>query len=164
MWLLIPILIFTLVYLYIRHEYSHWERKGFPSERGSLWWSFLKQIYLREFHHVSTVSEVYSTAAPLDFYGIYFFFRPVLLVRNVELAHTILENASAYFNDSKWDCVLAYRRVNLLDKLSPIFTEGRMEGMFRNIEKVSDYMIKYLRGLSLEKKAAGLDIQHLLRV
>ncbi|XP_030383721.1 uncharacterized protein LOC115631172 [Scaptodrosophila lebanonensis] len=165
MWLLLPILFYCLVFLYVRHVYSYWGRKGFPSERVSCCWSFLCRAYKREFRHVEAISEAYQMGRE-RLLGIYCFFRPVLLVRSVDLARTILEQANGHFNDGKWDLVRGYRRYNLLEKLAPMFSTPRLSDMFRNVERVADHMMRHLvrRAVQQDKGTLELDMQQLLRI
>ncbi|EDW55640.1 GM17079 [Drosophila sechellia] len=129
MWLLLPILLYSAVFLSVRHIYSHWRRRGFPSEKAGITWSFLQKAYRREFRHVEAICEAYQSGKD-RLLGIYCFFRPVLLVRNVELAQTILQQSNGHFNELKWDYVAGYSRFNLLEKLAPIFGTKRLSEMF----------------------------------
>lgn len=144
MWLLIPILIYSLVFLYVRHVYSHWRRNGFPHERANLGWSFLKEVYKREFHHVAAINEAYLMGKE-KFTGIYCLFRPTLIIRDLGLARSILKHSNGHFSDAKWDYVKGYRKYNLLEKLAPMFSHKRLEAMFRNIDKVGDYALNHLK-------------------
>ncbi|XP_068146715.1 probable cytochrome P450 310a1 [Drosophila tropicalis] len=169
MWLLLPILLYSVIFLSVRHIYSHWRRKGFPSERAGLSWQFLHQAYRREFRHVEAICEAYQ-AGRERLLGIYCFFRPVLLIRNVELAQTILQQSNGHFNELKWDYVKGYKRFNLLEKLSPIFSSKRLNEMFGKAEKVGDGMVRHLlQTIKLGEfdgpgKDLELDLQQLLRV
>ncbi|XP_016963894.1 probable cytochrome P450 310a1 [Drosophila biarmipes] len=164
MWLLLPILLYSVVFLSVRHIYSHWRRRGFPSEKAGITWSFLRKAYRREFRHVEAICEAYQSGRD-RLLGIYCFFRPVLLVRNVELAQTILQQSNGHFNELKWDYVQGYRRFNLLEKLAPMFSTTRLTEMFGQVQKVGDHLIHHL--LDLEKVQGGLlevDLQQKLRV
>ncbi|XP_037958544.1 probable cytochrome P450 310a1 [Teleopsis dalmanni] len=162
MWLLVPILIYTVIFLYVRHVYSHWRRRGFPAERTGLNWHFLRQVYKREFQYVEAVGEAYHNSQQ-QLVGIYFLFKPILLVRDINLARKILNNSFHYFNDVKWDYVRSYRKVNLLEKLAPIFSKSRLEGMFRNIEKVSTHMVKHLESNQQKQNKIEVDMQQILK-
>ncbi|XP_022229862.2 probable cytochrome P450 310a1 isoform X2 [Drosophila obscura] len=164
MWLLLPILLYSVIFLAVRHIYSHWRRKGFPSERAGISWSFLHQAYRREFRHVDAICEAYQTGRE-RLLGIYCFFRPVLIVRNVALAQTMLQQSNGHFSDLKWDYVKGYRRFNLLEKLSPIFATKRLAEMFGHVQRVGDHLISHL--LDLEQAQGGaleVDLQQMLRV
>ncbi|KAH8413389.1 hypothetical protein KR009_010503 [Drosophila setifemur] len=164
MWLLIPILLYSVIFLSVRHIYSHWRRKGFPSERAGITWSFLRQAYRREFRHVEAICEAYQTGRD-RLLGIYCFFRPVLIVRNVELAQTILQQSNGHFNELKWDYVQGYRRFNLLEKLAPMFSTKRLTEMFGLIQKVGDHLIHHL--MDKEREQGGVlevDLQNVLRL
>ncbi|KAH8278016.1 hypothetical protein KR026_002232 [Drosophila bipectinata] len=164
MWLLIPILLYSAIFLSVRHIYSHWKRRGFPSERAGITWTFLHQAYRREFRHVEAICEAYQ-AGKDRLLGIYCFFRPVLLVRSVELAQTILQQSNGHFNELKWDYVRGYRRFNLLEKLAPAFGTKRLADMFGHVQKVGDHLISHL--LDKDQAQGGLlevDMQQLLRV
>ncbi|XP_043643275.1 probable cytochrome P450 310a1 [Drosophila teissieri] len=163
MWLLLPILLYSAVFLSVRHIYSHWRRRGFPSEKAGITWSFLQKAYRREFRHVEAICEAYQSGKD-RLLGIYCFFRPVLLVRNVELAQTILQQSNGHFSELKWDYVAGYRRFNLLEKLAPMFSAKRLSEMFGQVQKVGDHLIHHL----LDKEDQGgpfeVDLQQKLRV
>ncbi|KAH8273547.1 hypothetical protein KR018_000735 [Drosophila ironensis] len=164
MWLLIPILFYSAVYLFVRHIYSHWKRKGFPTERAGITWTFLHQAYRREFRHVDAICEAYQTGKD-RLLGIYCFFKPVLLIRSVNLAQKLLQQSNGHFNDLKWDYVKGYRRYNLLEKLAPMFAAKRLCEMFGQVQKVGDHLIHHL--MDKEQAQGGflqMDLQRLLRV
>ncbi|KAH8271844.1 hypothetical protein KR044_007915 [Drosophila immigrans] len=162
MWLLLPILLYSIVYLYVRHIYSYWRRKGIPSEPATLSWDFLCQAYRREFRHVEAICEAYHEGRD-RLHGIYCFFRPVLLVRNVELARNVLLQANGHFMESRWDYVKGYRRFNLLEKLAPMFGTKRLQPMLLNTQDVANQMIQHLQQLELQGQVE-LDLQQLLRI
>nr|NP_001352728.2 cytochrome P450 310a1-like [Lucilia cuprina] len=163
MWLLIPILIYAVVFLSVRHVYNYWRRKGFPHEKSDLSWPFLKQIYKREFHFVDAISEAYR-AGKERFVGIYLLFHPTLLIRDLSLARELLENSSGHFNDTKWDYVRGYRKYNLMDKIAPIFSAARLEAMLSNIEKVGDYALNYMDVVADCNPSDGIDMQEIMRM
>ncbi|TDG49922.1 hypothetical protein AWZ03_003698 [Drosophila navojoa] len=162
MWLLLPIIAYSAIFLYVRHIYSYWRRKRFPSEHTSLSWQFLTLAYQREFRHVEAICEAYQEGRDRLF-GIYCFFRPVLLVRQPQLAFSILQQSNGHFTESKWDCVKGYRRFNLLEKLSPMFSTRRLSSMFSNAQHVADHMMQYLAKRE-EQGQLELDLQHLMRI
>lgn len=141
----------------VRHVYSYWRRKGFPHEKSALTWSFLKRVYKREFYQADAIAEAYC-AGKERFVGIYFLFHPTLLIRDLSLARAILENPYGHFNDCKWDYVRGYRKFNLMEKISPIFASGRLEAMFRNIEKVGDNLLNHLHKTTAAATAAAVSV------
>lgn len=162
MWLLLPILVYAAVFLYVRHIYTYWKRKGFPSEEAGLKPLFLIRAYRREFRHVKAISEAYRQG--LDrIYGIYCFFRPVLLVRTVELACNILEEANTYFTEAKWDYIRGNRRYNLLEKIAPIFSAKHLTHMLDEVQLVSEQMLDHLQDQEIDGQLQ-LDVQKLLRM
>ncbi|KPU73082.1 uncharacterized protein Dana_GF14835, isoform B [Drosophila ananassae] len=164
MWLLLPILLYSAVFLSVRHIYSHWKRRGFPSERAGITWTFLRQAYRREFRHVEAICEAYQAGRD-RLLGIYCFFRPVLLVRSVELAQTILQQSNGHFNELKWDYVRGYRRFNLLERLAPAFGAKRLADMFGLVQKVSDHLISHLLDKDQAKEGVlEVDMQQILRI
>ncbi|EDV54770.1 probable cytochrome P450 310a1 [Drosophila erecta] len=163
MWLLLPILLYSAVFLSVRHIYSHWRRRGFPSEKAGITWSFLQKAYRREFRHVEAICEAYQSGKD-RLLGIYCFFRPVLLVRNVELAQTILQQSNGHFSELKWDYVAGYRRFNLLEKLAPMFSAKRLSEMFGQVQKVGDHFIQHLLDGEVQGGLLEVDLQQELRV
>lgn len=166
MWLLIPILFCTLAFLAVRHVYSYWLRKGFPHEKSDFSWHFLKQIYKREFHYVDAVCEAYRVGKE-RFLVIYFLFQPILLIRDPSLAQDIMANPYGYFNDSKWDYVRGYRKFNIIEKISPIFSEVHLRGIFSTVDEVGDHAVNHLNVVvtsAENNRSFEVDMQHLLRM
>lgn len=164
MWLLIPILIYTLIFLAVRHVYSYWHRKGFPNEKANMTWTFLKTVYKREFHTIDAISETYK-ADKERFVGIYFLFHPILLIRDLSLVRVLMEHPD-YFNETKWDFVRGSRKYNVMEKISPIFSAARLEAVLPIIVQVMDNSINYLNVSvnSLEAKSSdAIDMQQVLR-
>lgn len=80
--MLLSIIALTLFYLYLRRNYSYWERKGFKTLPGSVYMmGHLKATFLGKDSVGSVVKNVYNKTYD-PFIGIYAMFRPVLLLRD----------------------------------------------------------------------------------
>lgn len=162
MWLLLPILAYSVIFLFVRHIYSYWTRKGFPCEQAAITPVYFAQAYRREFRHVEAITEAYRQSKERLF-GVYCFFRPVLLVRNVELACNILQQANGHFTESKWDYIRGDRRFSLLEKLAPMFGAKRLGPMMGKVQQVAEQMLQHLEDEELNGQLQ-LDVQQLLRM
>lgn len=146
------LLFVSIFYFWIKYVYSYWERMGFPYIRPSIPWGNLTNVWfgrksigieLFDHHRSSKPSE-----KPIE--GIYYLFRPALIIRDVSLARKILTKDSTSFYDRG-----AYHNVNepvsanmfvkygqdwkqLRSKLTPTFTSGKLKGMMPAIIQIAE--------------------------
>lgn len=92
------LILFVIVYILVKKQYSYWERHGIPSATPTIPFGNLHALVKkqRSFGHV--IYDLYrNTSEP--FIGIYLFFRPALLIRDSELVKNVLLNDFQYFHD-----------------------------------------------------------------
>lgn len=99
LFLLLAIALATFLYTKNAQIFSYWRRRGFPYETPSVLWGNLGDVMARRVSFGVHMYELYKkTTAPLV-QGIFFFYRPALLVTDAALATQILEQDFASFHD-----------------------------------------------------------------
>lgn len=170
--LILLVLLLTALYLYLRYVFSYWQRKGFPYVEPSIPWGNLSLVALRKTSFGINISELYNKSRE-PFVGIYFFFRPGILIRDAELTKKILATDFNSFYDRGVYCngkqdplsetlfaLPGKRWKNLRSKLSPTFTSGKLKGMFSTILEVGENLEKYL--VPLANRSEVVDMKDIL--
>lgn len=159
------------VWLYVRHAYSYWQRRGVPYLKpkfpfGSFANGFLQRISIND-----QVKEIYDLSSG-PFVGVYSLMTPVLLVRDPELIRTILIKDFASFPHRGWYVndfdPMAHNMLvqngdpwrNSRTKLSPSFTTGRLKEMFQTITKCGDSLDGFISEYA--KSGQILEIRELM--
>lgn len=125
----------SILYLWIKYVYSYWERMGFPYIQPSIPWGNLKNVW---FGRKSVGVEIYdyhrTSKKPID--GLYFLFRPALIIRDANLVKQILTKDSSsfydrgtYHNENEPVAANMFMKYGqdwkqLRSKLTPTFTSG----------------------------------------
>lgn len=97
--LALTIVIFLLLYFYIKYRFDFWKNRGFPSANPSIPFGNIKGVG-RKTTWAAALKEVYDQfRGKEDFVGIFFFTDPAILVINPELAKCILVKDFHHFSD-----------------------------------------------------------------
>lgn len=152
------IVIFGLVYLFVKQKYSYWKNLGVPYVEPDFPFGSLKGV--GKDHHQSVImTKLYHALKSLGtpIVGMYFFLSPVVLVTSLDFVKTILIKDSwnfidrgQYFNEE--DDPLSAHMFNvdnpkwkiLRAKLSPTFTSGKMKMMFNTVRDVGEKFVTTL--------------------
>lgn len=147
----------TCVYLYIRHLYTYWQRKGFPCVPPKLPYGNL----INGFGHEQLALLLDRLYQPLKGQGpvggMYFLHRPFALALDINFVKQMLikdfnhfEDRGIYYNEKDEPisahlfAVDAEKWRHLRHKLSPTFTSGKMKFMFPTIVNVAKEFEKTL--------------------
>lgn len=128
----------VLLYLFLKQTYTYWARKGFPSLPPDIPWGCLRPVVVQQTKSFGEqVRDIHLQNPGSPFLGLYFLFRPVLLIRDPELVKRVLVTDFDHFNDrgmfynEKTDPIGANLFVmpgqkwkDLRNKLSLTFTTG----------------------------------------
>jgi cytochrome P450 family 6 len=153
---LIVILLIALV-LFVRRQYTYWEHVGIPSVPANFPFGNLQSIAKKERSFGTAIYDIYKqTTEP--FLGIYLFFRPAILVNDAELVKNMLTRDFQYFHDRGVYCDRKNDPMsanlfslpgedwkNLRTKLTPVFTSGKLKGMFPIINSVGLELMKHMK-------------------
>lgn len=160
--MLLAVALATALYWMHSKMFSYWKNRGFPYEQPSFLWGNLSDVMSRKVSFGIHMFELYKKAKAPLVQGIYFFYRPALLVTNAELALRILAKDFGSFHDRgnfhnpKTDPMSSHLFnmpgsdwKNLRAKLTPTFTTGKLKSMMSTILVEGEVLKKYL-----EPKAA----------
>lgn len=128
----------VLLYLFLKQTYTYWARKGFPSLPPDIPWGCLRPVVVQQTKSFGEqVRDIHLQNPGSPYLGLYFLFRPVLLIRDPELVKRVLVTDFDHFYDrgmfynEKTDPIGANLFVmpgqkwkDLRNKLSPTFTSG----------------------------------------
>lgn len=146
MFLLIAILLLTLIFIYFKYVlYTYWEKLGVPYLKPTIPLGNLASLTFRKTSFGLNIYELYKqTTEP--FIGVYLYYRPALLFRDISLVKRVLCTDFNHFvdrgiyyrpkEDPISDSVFAMtgnRWRNLRAKFTPTFTSGRLKGMLPTI-------------------------------
>lgn len=161
---LIILLTLTLVLFVqlVRRRYTHWQREGVVEEPAKFPFGVLDDAIKRKASFGIIISDIYNRYSD-KIVGLYMGYKPILMVRDVQLARQILTgdfnsfHDRGIFVDEKYDPLSAnlfnlegasWR--NLRNKLTPSFSSGKIKGMFGTIDDVAEKLVQHL-SLELEK-------------
>jgi len=174
MWILLLITICTLFFLYLKWNFTYWQRKGFPFVEPVIPFGVLDSVRKRERSFGMAIYDVYK-ASREKVLGIYLFTRPALLIRDAQLARDILTKDFTSFHDrgvyvnededpmsgglfflkgQKWK--------SLRTKLAPSFTSGKLKAMFTTVDEVSEKMVNYLNSVVPEDGSVEIEMKSIM--
>lgn len=162
--LLIVATIFLFLYWFIAKNFGKWERLGFPCISGHFPYGSHKEFLLQSKHLNDISLECYQKFKDYDYYGSYLFGKPVLNIRNLDMAKDILvknfncfvdrndANIRKLWDGGETDQIWAKQLTNLYgdewkdvrSTFSPIFSSGKMRGMYRFMHEVGNKLTQEL--------------------
>lgn len=87
------------LYWYLKNAYSYFEQHGIPFMKPTWIFGNIKDAFLLKKHLFFVYLDLYRKAENHDFIGIYSGTKPVVMVRDPELAKKILIKDFTYFTD-----------------------------------------------------------------
>lgn len=155
-WLVLLVLIFIITSIYIKFVYSYWTRHGFPETKPRIPFGCMFPFVKGQKNALASMAAEYykSTEA---FVGIYVFFVPQLIIRDLDLVRRVLITDFEYFHDrdafinekldplsvnvftqkgTKWK--------HLRQLLTPLFTSGKLKNMFVTVNVELEKLDKHL--------------------
>lgn len=168
MLLYLIIAVSTLILVYLKWCYTHWQRLGFPYVEPIIPFGVLDPVIRTWKKSIGTaIYDVYKESKDRVI-GIYLINRPALLVRDAHLARDVLTKDFSSFHDrgvyvdEEHDPMSASlfflkgkKWRNLRTKLTPSFTSGKLKGMFSTIENVSYKMVDHIKSQLPEDGSYG---------
>lgn len=151
----------TLVYFFLERIYSYWDRKGFKTIPGyNIFLGHMGDAIFQRESFSDLLNNLYKSSNE-PFVGIYMLFRPILMIRDVKLAQTILIKDFANFSDrgvhinEELDPLSATllslkgdKWKNMRSKLTPTFSSGKLRAMFSTIVNCGVSVQNYLEQLA----------------
>ncbi|XP_037947256.1 probable cytochrome P450 6a17 [Teleopsis dalmanni] len=155
--LALVVIVFSLLYLWLRHDVGHWRRLGIPHNKPAIIVGNMQEWPDKK--HISQIFmewyKQFKGSGP--FAGFHFYFSKAILVLDVELVKNILvkdfnnfANRGVYHNErddpltgnlfflegEKWR--------QLRHKMTPTFTSGKMRHMFSTVVKVGEELAQVM--------------------
>ncbi|XP_055856026.1 uncharacterized protein LOC129919200 [Episyrphus balteatus] len=167
--LLVIIGLLTILYIWMKYQFSYWKRQNVAYVEPLPLIGNLKGMLSMTSSPAEQLADLYNHENVKDqpAFGAYMFNKPALIVRDPELAKTILikeynrfadRHASVDHNDT-----LAYNNLffikspywkEMRTKVSPVFTTGKLKQMFPLIEEVGYELHNYVSRLTKDTKSS----------
>jgi cytochrome P450 family 6 len=164
-----PILSFLfiviLIYLADRYILNYWSRLGVKQVDGSFLFGNIKDVILQRRSFGCILKELYDATKKESVVGIYFSYRPVLLVNDPELIRDILIKDFTSFHDrgiyaDEKNDILSGNLISLSGqkwrdlrvKLSSLFTSSKLKKMFPTLVDCADVLQNYIEKQVKSKK------------
>lgn len=167
--------IVSVLYFYIRHLYSYWDRKGFVNIPPTIPYGNVdRNEPIIDFNIDQLYKKLKGKAAIC---GIYLYYQPIALLTNLDIIKQVLIKDFAYFQDrglyynEKDDPISATVLTHggekwraLRQKLTPTFTSGKMKFMFPLVTDVAKVLDECLSDAIKENggKSADLEMREIL--
>lgn len=163
--ILLPILITTFLLHFLTHRYGYWSRQGIPFLKPSIPFGCLGPVLRQKSSFGETLRDI-QINSKVPYLGLFFFFRPALLVCDPELVKRILITDFDHFHDRgmyhdvKNDPVAANMFLlpgkqwkDLRAKFSPMFSPGKLKNMFQVITEKSKVLQEQVEVLTRRQEA-----------
>lgn len=151
----IAIVIVLVTYLFYR-KFTYWQRRGIKYLKPSVPFGHFGPIFMQQMSFGQLFDKLYNkTTEPVI--GIYAAIRPLLMIRDPQLIHSVLVKDFQYFHDrglyidEKNDPMSANlvslsgeKWKTLRAKLTPTFTSGKLKAMFSTLVDCGDSLSEYL--------------------
>ena len=136
---------FILTTLILLNHFLHhyWSRRGFAQLNPRFFVGDICKFFTLKFSIAEIFAKLYEKNKKLRFVGIYFFYRPALLINDHELIQNVLVKDFSHFTDhglyfdEKYDPLSGHlfaiggeKWKNLRAKLTPLFSPGKLKQMF----------------------------------
>lgn len=98
-WLIILAIIGTAFYLFLKQKYKFWERKGIPGPKPEMPFGSFKEALLVKCTEPEALNKYSKKFIGEKYIGIYLFWKPIVFVKDLELARRIVETDFVHFTD-----------------------------------------------------------------
>ena len=146
------------VYLFFKRKYQFWKTIGVPFIEPFLIFGNISEMLKCKIHFGVMLKQLYNKMKDNhDYCGIYFLYRPVLLVLSPEFAKTILVRDFSYFMDrgmysneqidplsGNLFFMNGHQWKTMRSKITPIFTSSKLKLMFNTIIRVGNQLTGFL--------------------
>ncbi|XP_044755144.1 uncharacterized protein LOC123314094 [Coccinella septempunctata] len=158
-WLLLFIIAIFLLYKYTKHSLSYWKRKNVFTEEPYPFFGNFLNIALKKESMGYIFKRIYDTLdEKYPYFGVYVFHKPILVLKDRELIKQVLvKDFSSFYNRSNYsnekvdpiasNTLFALRNEvwkTVRNKLSPVFTSGKMKLMLPLMAEIADNLEGHL--------------------
>ena len=139
----------TVLVGFIQRCFTHWKRLNFPEIKPSFIFGNLKPVAKGEKSFGVTIHDLYKQTKANPFVGIYLFFRPALLINDIGVIKTVLNQDFSFFHDRgvysnvKHDPLSGgifqlsgteWKKLRV--KMTPAFSSAKLRSMFKTFHDV----------------------------
>lgn len=149
------------VFLYFRSVFNYWKDRGIPSVGATGFFKGIKDMLLGNRTIYELQMDTYNLLNGHAYGGFYEFTNPSLMVRDPRLIERILIKDFGYFMNrtapsNYEDDVITLNLLNangelwrnLRYRMTPTFSSGKLKGMFEQINRCSDDVIRFIDEIS----------------
>ncbi|XP_058804275.1 cytochrome P450 6k1-like [Phymastichus coffea] len=162
------------IYLYFTRNFKYWKKLGVKEIPPTVFFGNLGPCLLAKRSIIDVLQDMYDVGKNELFIGYYVLDKPHLLLRDPELIKHVLIKDFNYFSSrnatSRSSDIVG--KMNLFvvrnpewkyirQKLSPIFTSGRLKKMFELMLEIEKDFSVYLESLNLDGNGRPLDIKEI---
>lgn len=149
LWLVLLLVVIGLVYLYLKHQYSYWSRRGVDQLKPKFFVGNFGDVIMQRanfFIHMGTLYDQFKG----KFGGVYMFTKPGILIKDPQLIRQILIKDFDTFSDREMyvdeneplTATLFSLRGDrwrfMRSRLSPTFTSGKLKQMVPDIVGIGE--------------------------
>lgn len=147
----------TVVVAFVHRSFKFWKRLNFPEIKPVLFLGNLKPVVKGEKSFGVTIFELYKQTKANPFVGIYLFFRPALLINDINIIKNVLNNEFQHFHDRGVYTNVSHDPLSgglfqlsgsewksLRSKLTPAFSSAKLKNMFATFLDVGMELEKYI--------------------
>lgn len=161
-------ILFASVYIYLKHLFSYWKRKGVPFIEPSIPFGNFGPFIMQKRSFGQNLHDLYhSSNTPIS--GVYVGRRPALVIRDPKITRDILIKDFQYFShrgfhyDINVDPLTrnlflqsGERWKDMRTKLSPAFTSGKLKGMVETIINMGSQLEDHINEYAISGKVAEI--------
>lgn len=153
------IIALSVLHLWLKHVYNYWERLGVPSVKPSIPFGNLSNTWHGRKSVGKELFDLHrSSNQPVE--GVYFLFRPALILRDASIIKNVLTTDFAhfhdrgyYFNPNEPVAASLFMKTgqdwkSLRAKLSQTFTSGKLKAMMPAIIQIADNLNEKFRAFA----------------
>lgn len=164
------IIIATVVSLYalLKYIFTYWERRNFPYLEPTVIFGNMKSFVLRQRSFGLAIWDLYrQTAKPVV--GVYMLTNPGVLVRDADLVKKVLVTDFDHFydrgmyNNKEREPIASFLAAErgedwkiLRQKLTPLFSSGKLRNMFPTIMQQVERLDEHLMPLAKNNEIVGM--------
>lgn len=169
--LFIFLLAFVAAYFYMTRNFGHWKSRGVLEIRPTPFLGNFGSCLLLRMAVFEYLRLLYEKSKDLPYIGFYIFNKPALVLRDRDIIKAVLVKdfnffCNRYISASESD-VLGYNNLFMMKnplwkvlrtQLTPVFSSGKIKGMYSLVDGVGDELSAHLNDLDLEGNSCTRDI------
>lgn len=141
-------LLALLIYIFNKKQFRYWKEHGIPQLNPSFIVGDIKDLLLQKKQVGMFFESAYHKTKEYPLFGLYFSYRPIILINDQELAKTILTKDFQYFHDrgffidtnidpltANLFCLPGEKWKRMRQKTTPLFSASKLKSMLPIIQE-----------------------------